>query len=161
MLHAESGFVANPTNNTAGTTAASDPNYSTYQNLGLGFSMKYLKNMTIFEQTDNRSAFSTSHKILFTSPHIGSSNFKGIPHLRDIRVLVTPATGAFGIPMSLDDGARQIMLGLAADNSTTITSKTKGSLNSLPAHKIELESMTNPVNYTSTTTKIPLHVIFY
>jgi PsbP-like protein len=155
LAHAQ--FVANPTNKTSATINTADPNYSTYQNLGLGFSIKYFKNMTISEQTDNRSAFATSHKLAFTSPH--PLDFKGLPHLRDIRILVVPSTGAFGIPMSLDDAARQILLTLVGN--ITITSKTKGNLNGLPAYEIKLEGMGNPVNYANTTTTIPLHLILY
>jgi len=153
-------FVANPTNSTAPGTTRTDPNYNTYQNLGLGFSIKYFKNMTVSEQTDNRSAFRTTHLIYFYNPHVGSGNFKNIPHLIRIQVMVTTATGTFGIPLSLDDAARQVMLSLI-NNSTTIISKTKGSLNSLPAYKIELESMVNAVNFTGSTTKILSHTILY
>jgi hypothetical protein len=48
-INAEGEFIANPTNNTASTTST-DPNYNTYQNLGSGFSIEYLKNMTVSEK---------------------------------------------------------------------------------------------------------------
>jgi hypothetical protein len=43
------GFIANPNNNNTDLRTA-DPNYNTYQNLALGFNIKYLKNMTIIQR---------------------------------------------------------------------------------------------------------------
>jgi hypothetical protein len=150
-------FVANPTNSTA---TAQDPYYNTYQNLGSGFSIKYLKNMTVSEKTDNSSAFRIVHSINFANPHKGTPNFKGIPHILRTSILVTTATGILGLPTTLDEITKQVLLA-SANNSTTITGKTKGSLNGFPAYKIEVESTVNPVNYTGTTTKIPTHSILY
>jgi len=157
---ATSGFIANPTNSTTGTTG-SDPNYNIYQNLGSGFSIKYLKNMTVSEKTDNSSAFRIVHNIDFANPHKGSVNFKGLPHITHITIIVTTATGILGLPTTLDEITKLALLAITADNSTMITGKTKGSLNGLPAYKIETTSTVNPVNFTGTTTKIPIHAILY
>jgi hypothetical protein len=153
----DSGFVANPSNIPGkNSTGIMDPNYKVYQNLGLGFNMKYLKNMTVSEKRDNSSAFRTARSVDF-SVSVGNSK---IPLLA-AGVLVTQATGMLGIPIGLDDVASQVMLAAVDSGNTTVVSKVKGSLNGLPAYRIEAVMPSNPVNYTHTTTKIPLHSILY
>ena len=76
------------------------------------------------------------------------------------QVVVTPSTNRFGIQNGLDFYVNYI-LALLANNFTTITSKSKGTLNSLPAYRIEYEGLDNPLNYTGTAEKIPFHYIMY
>jgi hypothetical protein len=160
-VYAQSGFIASPTNSSAFSQEKStDPIYNTYHNLALGFSIEYLKNMTLSQLTDKISAFDAIHFAFFESPHIGSINFKGIPHLVGFKVVVASSTGAFGPPLDVEDAVRHLLLALA-DNSTRAISEARGSLNSLPAYRIEFGRSDNPVNFTRTTAEIPYHDVMY
>lgn len=66
--NATAGFIANPANTTKPDIGTADPNYNTYQNLALGFSIKYLKNMTINQRLVNSTANTPDHIVRFQIP---------------------------------------------------------------------------------------------
>jgi hypothetical protein len=96
-IKAESGFIANPTNNTTTCTASTDPNYNIYQNLALGFSIKYLKNMTINQGLVNRTANTPDYIVRFQTP-------LGKPYSEHIAMMVSviPETNFLGQPYNLN-----------------------------------------------------------
>jgi len=112
-----------------GILTATDPIYNTYQNLALGFSIKYPNNLTVSENTSARI-----HHIEFEA-RPGS-------HLVGMSVITGPATGPFSLPITLDDFVRQQLMGQA---NVTVISKTKGVLNDLPDYRIEIQSQSYDV----------------
>jgi hypothetical protein len=127
-IKAESGFIANPTN----TTKPADTNYNTYQNIALGFSIKYLKNMTI-TQLQNGSGNTLIHYVSFHT-HIRDKLFK--EHIA-ILITIIPETNFLGQQYNLDQTVRNALMNYYSGNDTVVTNKTKGILNGLPAYKIE------------------------
>jgi hypothetical protein len=125
------GFIANPTNTTKPGIGTADPNYNTYQNLALGFSIKYLKNMTI-TRTQNGSGNTLIHFVSFHIPL--DTPFK--KHLAMV-VSVMPETNFLGQPFNLDQTLRNVLMNYYSGNDTVVTNKTKGLLNGFPAYKIE------------------------
>jgi hypothetical protein len=108
-----SGFIANPTkNNTAGTTI-SDPNYSIYQNLALGFTIKYMKNMTINQELANSTGTAPDHFVRFRMPLV--TPFK--EHLSMI-ISIIPETNFLGQQGNLDHTLQrcqcQILVGVSS-----------------------------------------------
>jgi hypothetical protein len=120
------GFIANPTNNNT-VVRTTDPNYNTYHNLALGFSIKYLKNMTISERLNN-----TQNIVTFKTPH-------GKPIRESITMFITviPETNFLGQQYNLDQTVRNVLAACCVGNNITVTNKVKGMLNGIPAYKIE------------------------
>jgi hypothetical protein len=125
------GFIANPSNNNNTHLRTTDPNYNMYQNLALGFSIKYLKNMT-FAQKQNGSGNTLIHVVGFRIP-LGKP-FK--EHLL-IVISVIPETNFLGQQYSLDQTVRNELMNYYSGNDTVVTNKTKSILNGFPAYKIE------------------------
>jgi hypothetical protein len=125
------GFIANPTNTTKPGIGTPDPNYNTYQNLALGFSIKYLKNMTII-QRQNGSGNTLTHFVSLRIPL--DKPFK--EHITAV-ISIMPVTNFLGQQYSLDQTVRNALMNYYSGNDTVVTNKTKGLLNGFPAYKIE------------------------
>jgi hypothetical protein len=125
------GFIANPTNNNTGVRTV-DPNYNTYQNLALGFNIKYLKNMTINQASVNTTANTVYHTVRFQIPLNKPYN----EHMT-VDISVIPETNFLAQQYSLDQTIKNSLMNYYSGNDTIVTSKTKGTLNGFPAYKIE------------------------
>jgi hypothetical protein len=138
MVLASSGFIANPTsnNNTSTSTGTSDPNYKIYQNLALGFNIKYIKNMTINQGLVNSTGNAPDHFVRFQIPI--TSPFK--EHLRMI-ISVIPETNFLGQQSNLDQVLGNWLMNYYSANNTIVTNKTKGILNGFPAYKLEIAEL--------------------
>lgn len=68
MAQTAPGFIANPSNTNNTDLRTTDPNYNMNQNLALGFSIKYLKNMTINQGFVNSTANTPDHFVRFQIP---------------------------------------------------------------------------------------------
>jgi hypothetical protein len=130
LAHAQ--FVANPTNKASATTNTTDPNYNTYQNLGLGFSIKYLKNMTISERLQNNSFNTLVHVVSFHIPL--DKPFK--EHLA-MQISILPEINFLGQQYSLDQTVSNLLAACCVKDNTTVTNKIRGMLNGIPAYKVE------------------------
>jgi hypothetical protein len=131
-IKAAPGFIANPTNNNNTGTGTTDPNYNTYQNLALGFSIKYLKNMTINQGLVNSTANTPDHNIRFQIPL--DNPFK--EHLTMV-ISIIPETNFLGQQGNLDQVLSNWLMNYYSGNNTVVTNKTKGLLNGFPAYKID------------------------
>jgi hypothetical protein len=124
---ASSGFITNPTSNNSTGTGTTDPNYNTYQNLALGFNIKYLKNMTVSERLNN-----TQNIVIFKTP-----NGKPIREGITMFITVIPETNFLGQQYSLDQTVSNALATCCVGDNVTVTNKVKGMLNGIPAYKIE------------------------
>jgi hypothetical protein len=127
-----SGFIANPTDNNNTGTGTADPNYNTYQNLALGFNIKYLKNMTISERLQNGSFNTLVHVVSFHLPL--DRPFK--EHIL-MEISIIPETNFLGQQYGLDQTVRNLLTDCCVKDNTTVISKIKGMLNGIPAYKVE------------------------
>jgi hypothetical protein len=126
------GFIANPSNNNNTNLRTTDPNYNLYQNLALGFSVKYLKNMTINQGLRNSTTNTPEHIVRFQIP----LNKPYSEHMT-VDVSVIPETNFLAQQYSLDQTVRNWLMNYYSGNNTIVTNKTKGILNGFPAYKIE------------------------
>jgi hypothetical protein len=133
------GFIANRSNSNNTDLRSTDPNYNIYPNLALGFSIKYLKNMTI-TQTQNSSGNTLIHAVTIRIP-LGKP-FK--EHL-SMKISVIPETNFLGQQYSLDQTVRNDLMNYLSGNDTVVTNKTKGILNGFPAYKIESTMLVSKV----------------
>ncbi|MGB7956159.1 MAG: hypothetical protein WCF23_19470 [Candidatus Nitrosopolaris sp.] len=127
--NATAGFIANPSNSNNTDLRTTDPNYNMYPNLALGFSIKYLKNMTI-TQTQNGSGNTLIHSV---TSHIPLE--KPFKEYLAIVVSVMPETNFLGQQNSLDQTVRNNLMNYLSGNDTVVTNKTKGILNGFPGYK--------------------------
>jgi hypothetical protein len=125
------GFIPNPSKGVS-DLRTTDPNYNMYQNLALGFNIKYLKNMTINQGFVNSTANTPDHFVRFQIPVV--TPFKD--HLSMI-ISVIPETGFLGVPYNLDQAVTHLLMNSYSGNNTIVTNKTKGILNGFPAYKID------------------------
>jgi hypothetical protein len=125
------GFIANPSNNNNTGTRTSDPNYNTYQNLALGFSIEYPKNMTISERLQNGSFNTLVHVVSFHVPL--DKPFK--EHIA-MEISISPETNFLGQQYSLDQTVRNLLTACCIKDNITVINKIKGMLNGIPAYKV-------------------------
>jgi hypothetical protein len=126
------GFIANPSNSNNTDLRTTDPNYNMYPNLALGFSIKYLNNMTINQGLQNSTSNTPNHFVSFNVPLD-----KPFKEYLAIVISVIPETNFLGQQRSLDQTLRNWLMNYYSGNDTVVTNKTKGILNGFPAYKIE------------------------
>jgi hypothetical protein len=101
-----------------------------YQNLAFGFSIKYLKNMTISQRLENSISNTPEHLVSFRIP-LDKPTRERIA--MDISII--PETNFLGQQYSLDQTVRNWLMNNYSGNNTMVINKMKGMLNGFSAYK--------------------------